>query len=106
MKMANGQSNHLPDFTCTPICSYDMLICMRTTLNLQSDLLQRAKEKAAHENRTLTSVIEDALRTTLAQREKQTRKARIVLPTFKGRGLRPGVDLDDSAALLDLMEGR
>jgi hypothetical protein len=26
------------------------------------------------------------------------------LPTFDGDGLQPGVDLDDSAALLDLME--
>ena len=28
------------------------------------------------------------------------------LPTFGGGGPLPGVDLDDSAALLDLMEGR
>ena len=27
------------------------------------------------------------------------------LPTISGGGLQPGVDLDDSAALLDLMEG-
>jgi hypothetical protein len=26
------------------------------------------------------------------------------LPTFRGQGLRPGVNLDDSAALLELME--
>jgi hypothetical protein len=28
----------------------------------------------------------------------------IILPTFAGQGLQPGVDLDDSASLLDLME--
>ncbi|MDH4348149.1 MAG: ribbon-helix-helix protein, CopG family [Gemmatimonadota bacterium] len=27
------------------------------------------------------------------------------LPTFAGQGLQPGVDLDDTASLLDLMEG-
>lgn len=27
------------------------------------------------------------------------------LPTFGGQGLQPGVDLDDSAGLLDLMDG-
>lgn len=27
------------------------------------------------------------------------------LPTFRGRGTRPGVNLDDSAALLERMEG-
>jgi hypothetical protein len=35
-----------------------------------------------------------------AEREAE----RIVLPTFRGQGLRPGVSLDDSAALLELME--
>lgn len=29
-----------------------------------------------------------------------------VLPTFRGQGLRPGVSLDDTAALLDRMEDR
>lgn len=28
----------------------------------------------------------------------------VALPVFKGKGLRPGVDLDDAAGLLDLME--
>jgi hypothetical protein len=28
----------------------------------------------------------------------------VALPVFKGKGLQPGVDLDDSAALLDLMD--
>jgi hypothetical protein len=28
------------------------------------------------------------------------------LPTYRGRGLRPGVDLANTAALLDLMDGR
>jgi len=27
------------------------------------------------------------------------------LPTFRGQGLHPGVDLDDTASLLDLMNG-
>jgi hypothetical protein len=33
------------------------------------------------------------------------RRRRKRLPTFKGGGLRPGVDLSDSAGLLDLMDG-
>jgi hypothetical protein len=28
----------------------------------------------------------------------------VSLPVFKGKGLQPGVDLDDSASLLDLMQ--
>lgn len=29
----------------------------------------------------------------------------VPLPTFRGQGLQPGVDLDDTASLLDLMDG-
>jgi hypothetical protein len=28
------------------------------------------------------------------------------MPTFKGNGVRPGVNLDSNAELLDIMEGR
>ena len=28
----------------------------------------------------------------------------VALPVFKGKGLQPGVDLDDAASLLDLMQ--
>jgi hypothetical protein len=29
----------------------------------------------------------------------------VALPTFGGNGLQPGVDLDDTAGLLDIMNG-
>ena len=77
---------------------------MRTTIHLPDDLLARAKKVAADSNRTLTAVIEDALRTSLSKRPAG-RREQVDLPTFGEGGLQPGVDLDDSAALLDLMEG-
>ena len=52
----------------------------------------------------------DVLRRSLEALEAQTTAAstgsseRVSLPTFAGRGLLPGVDLDDSAALTELME--
>ncbi len=54
--------------------------------------------------RTLTKVIEDALRAALARQESGPGTAAVELPTCGAGGLRPGVDLDDSAALLDLMD--
>lgn len=82
-----------------------MLICMRTTIRIDDELLKEAKVAAASSGRTLTELIEDALREALARRqEAKTRKERVTLPTFKGRGVRRGVDLDDSASLLDLMD--
>ncbi len=80
---------------------------MRTTIRLDDDLLRDAKAAAVASGRTLTSLIEDALREALSRRDARDSRAAVELPTFKGGGgLQPGVDLDDSAALLDLMEGR
>ncbi len=80
---------------------------MRTTVRLDDTLLADAKSLAARTGRTLTQVIEDSLRESLARSKTKPRPpAKTTLPTFKGRGLQPGVDLDSSAALLDLMEDR
>jgi hypothetical protein len=79
---------------------------MRTTVRLDDDLLRQAKALAARTGRTLTAVIEDGLRQVLARhRRRQEERPSVVLPTFKGKGLRPGVDLDDTAGLLDILDG-
>lgn len=77
---------------------------MRTTIRLDEALLARAKELAARTGRTLTAVIEDALRAALVQGRSRRRAERIELPTFGSGGTLPGVDLDDTASLADLME--
>ncbi len=78
---------------------------MRTTIRLDDDLLAAAKRRAAERSTTLTRVIEDALRAELARRPADGRE-RVRLPAFgdPAETTLPGVDLDDSAALLDLME--
>ena len=78
---------------------------MRTTIRLDDHLLAQAKSLAAARGTTLTALIEDSLREVLARREAPRRRSKFCFPTFKGGGLQPGVDLDDSAALLDFMEG-
>jgi hypothetical protein len=77
---------------------------MRTTVRLDARLLASAKKLAAENGRTLTSVLEDALRETLARRSEHAGRKRVRLKTVKGDGVQPGVDLDDTAALVDLME--
>jgi hypothetical protein len=79
---------------------------MRTTIRLEDDLLVEIKEYAAQADRTLTSVIEDALREMLARHRRAKERTPVKPQTVSGGGLQPGVDLDDSAALLALMEGR
>jgi hypothetical protein len=80
---------------------------MRTTLSLDDDLYREAKKAAVDSGTTLTALIEAALRESLRRRPVAAhRRKNSRLPTFRGRGLMPGVDLDDSASLLDLMESR
>lgn len=89
----------------TYLCLFVILKEMRTTLRLDDDLLQEAKRYATEHGITLTALMDRALRETLSRDDwsgpgPETRP----LPTYSGRGLRPGIDLDDGAALLDLME--
>jgi hypothetical protein len=81
---------------------------MRTTVRLDDALLDQAKREAANRHETLTALIEQGLRLVLAQsRSPQSRRKRVVLPICRaGGGVLPGVDLNNNAGLLDLMEGR
>ena len=74
-------------------------------MRLDDELLREAKRYAAEKGTTLTAMLDQALREILARHERQPPSERSPLPSFKGRGLQPGVDLDDTVSLLDLMEG-
>jgi Arc/MetJ family transcription regulator len=77
---------------------------MRTTIRLDDDLLAKAKRHASDNGTTLTAVIEQSLRATLAHRHSTAPKKVIRLKTAGVGGTLAGVDLDDSASLLDRME--
>ncbi|MBM4037365.1 MAG: DUF2191 domain-containing protein [Planctomycetes bacterium] len=78
---------------------------MRTTINLDDDLLCQAKQLAAQTRRTLTAILEDALREAVRRAAPDQPRTRVTLPVSdRVPGTLPGVDLDNSAALLDLME--
>ena len=79
---------------------------MRTTVNIHDALLRRARQLALERHSTLGSVIEDALQRSLSQGVRVPRTEPTRLVTFKGKGLQPGVDLDSTSALLDIMEDR
>jgi len=76
---------------------------MRTTVSIPDDLLVEAKTWATVSGRTLNEVVEDALRAALARRTAAVDEP-ADLPVFGGGRLMAGVDLDDSAALLELMD--
>ncbi|MGH2771820.1 MAG: CopG family transcriptional regulator [Actinomycetota bacterium] len=78
---------------------------MKTTIVLDDGLARQLKQAAAASGKTMASLIEDALRQFLVP-PRQRSGGRITLPTYGGGSILAGVDLDDSAALLDLMEDR
>ena len=77
---------------------------IRTTLTIDDHLLAEYTRVAAATHRTLSYVIQDALRETLARRGEAAGRQPVKLPVIGGGGLRPGVDLDDNARLRELLE--
>jgi hypothetical protein len=77
---------------------------MRTTLRLDDELLARARVVAKESGRTLSAFVEDSLRLALAKKYPPPRQ-RIRLPSSGTGGLRPGVTLDNTSGLLDIMDG-
>lgn len=78
---------------------------MRTTLNIDAELLAQAKLIAAREHRTIGSVVDEALQSMVT---RQSTEAALVqpLPDFAYRGgLIAGVDLYDKELMADLLDG-
>ena len=76
---------------------------MRTTIDVNDTLLQAVKAHAAAERKTLKETVEQALREFLAGPRHVAGDAPS-LPTFRGQGVQPGVDLTDNAALQAIMD--
>ena len=67
--------------------------------------MERARQEADRRGVTLTSLIEQGLQLVLRRPLKRSEHSAVVLPECKaGGGALPGVNLDDSADLLDRME--
>jgi hypothetical protein len=75
---------------------------MKTTLNLDDELLAHAKRRATEPGVTLTQVIEEALQTLLLA-PASPQQFRLQLPTLRG-DRPPPVDPADREVLYELME--
>ena len=75
-------------------------------MRLDDDLMRAVKRHALESGTTVTSVIAESLRERLQRHRARASNppAPLSLVTAGEGGLRPGVDLDDSAALIELME--
>ena len=78
---------------------------MRTTLTIDAQVLAEFKKRAAETHRTISSLIEDALREHLSRERDQAATKPLDFPIVGGRGLLTGVDLSSNAALADYVDG-
>ncbi len=81
-----------------------MLRHMRTTIRLPDDLYELVRTTAGREGRTVTAFIEESLRASLRERATPRPRPQFRIDPIEGGRLQPGVDLDDSSALAELME--
>jgi hypothetical protein len=81
-----------------------MELIVRTTLTIEADVLSEFKRLAADTHRTLSGVIEDALREQLARRRALGATPGADLPVVRGGGLLPGVDLTSNAVVQRLLD--
>jgi hypothetical protein len=75
---------------------------MKTTLNIDDTVMANLKREAARQGRTMSEMVETALRLMLSPQRKQ--KTIPPLPTFDSGGQL--VDIADRDALYDVMDGR
>jgi predicted transcriptional regulator len=82
------------------------LVCsdaVRTTITIDEHLLDEVRQVAAARRQTVSQVIEESVRESLLRRGSESR-ASFELRTFHAGGYQAGVDLDDNASLLELMD--
>jgi metal-responsive CopG/Arc/MetJ family transcriptional regulator len=75
---------------------------MKTTLNIDATVMAQLKREAARQGRTMSELVETALRMFL--RPQRKREEILSLPTFRSGGTL--VDISDRDALYQAMEGR
>jgi plasmid stability protein len=75
---------------------------MKTTLNIDDTVFAELKREAARQGRTMSDLVETALR--LMLRSQRRRRRLPNLPTFRSGGSL--VDIADREALYHAMEGR
>jgi hypothetical protein len=77
---------------------------MRTTINIQDRALQLGKRISQERGKSLGEVVSEALVAAFGESARSGASFAFDPPVSGDGGLAPGVDLDDTAALLDLME--
>ena len=75
---------------------------MKTTLDIDDELLVRAKAVSARERKSLTTLIEEGLRLRLRRPRPRLGSGKHALPVYRGKGgLVKGIDPRSNRSMLD-----
>ena len=82
-----------------------MVFHTKTTLNIDDTMMERLRQEAARQRKTMSELVEAALRLLFQSGSRKARSKKLrPLPTFRSGGHL--VDIADRDALYDAMEGR
>ena len=82
-----------------------MLLCMRTTIDLDDPLFRDLKRRAAERGITLRTLVNELLRGALNHSRRRP-KYKFDWKVDPPGTIQPGVRLNDRQSLFDLMDGR
>lgn len=78
---------------------------MKATINLPDDLMLRAKRAASVAHVSLSEFIADSIHLRFRGRHRKPSWKKFRVITSGKGGVYPGVNLDDTSSLLDIMDG-
>lgn len=81
-----------------------MVFHMKTTLIIDDEVMTHLREEAARRKKTISELVESALRLLLEEREGRSRIELPPLPSFHGGRLE--IDVSDRDVLYRTMDGR
>jgi hypothetical protein len=76
---------------------------MRTTIDIRPEALLLCRQKAQDQHKSLGDVISDAIFAAFQERPATAQSPHYDLPVSGEGGLQPGIDLDCTSALEDLL---
>ena len=75
---------------------------MKTTLDINDELMVKAKALSAKEKKSLTALIEEGLQLRLRRTSPRRRRKKVILPVYHGKGgLKKGVDPCSNRSMMD-----
>jgi hypothetical protein len=80
-----------------------MLKHMRTTLNIDSEIMLLVRKRAAESGRTITEIVEQALRKEVSGQPPRTNRFVLRWSTVSGKA-QPGIEIADRDSLYGVME--